>query len=200
MLLQDDKELTADTREDEEVFLLSRTRPWLFATLVERYEKAFLRRAERVLYNKEDAQDAVQDTFVKLYSRAAQFTPQGAGSFRSWAYTVLINTCLSLYQKRKRAGSVALSEELEAVLRDPESDAFRLTEENRDHIESILSRMPEQFSSVLRRFFLEEKSQEEIAREEGISVGATKARVHRAKALFRKLSDKLNSSTGTMFA
>ncbi|MCE9643644.1 sigma-70 family RNA polymerase sigma factor [Candidatus Parcubacteria bacterium] len=197
MLLQD-TEIPKDAQGDEELFLLSRTRPWLFATLVERYEKAFLRRAERVLYNKEDAQDAVQDTFVKLYSRAAQFTPQGEGSFRSWAYTVLINTCLSLYQKRKRAGSVALSEELEAVLADPGSEIFRTAEEHRDHIESVLSRMPLQFSSVLRRFFLEEKSQEEIAAEEGISVGATKARVHRAKALFRKLNDKMNGST--MFA
>ncbi|HYF10469.1 MAG TPA: sigma-70 family RNA polymerase sigma factor [Candidatus Paceibacterota bacterium] len=198
MLLEDTLETTKDTRGDEEIFLLSRTRPWLFATLVARYEKAFLRRAERVLYNKEDAQDAVQDTFVKLYSRSAQFTPEGEGSFRSWAYTVLINTCLSFYQKRKRAGAVGLSEELEAVLADPGSEAFRVSEEHRDHIESVLARMPLQFSSVLRRFFLEEKSQEEIAREEGISVGATKARVHRAKALFRKLNDKMNGST--MFA
>lgn len=197
MLLEDTIEKTPDEREDEELFLLSRTRPWLFATLVKRYEKAFLRRAERVLLNKEDAQDAVQDTFVKLYSRAGQFTSQGEGSFRSWAYTVLINTCLSLYQKRKRAGSIGLSEELEAVLRDPASDSFRMSEEQRDYIESVLSRMPENLASILRRFFLEEKTQEEIAREEGISIGAAKVRVHRAKAIFRKVNEKIN---GAMFA
>ena len=197
MLLEDLPETTKDEQRDEDILLLSRTRPWLFATLVERYEKPFLRRAERMLLNAEDAQDAVQDTFVKIYSRSGQFTPQGENSFRSWAYTVLINTCLTLYQKRKRAGSVALSEELEAVLADPVMDSLRVHGEQRDHIESVLARMPEQFSSLLRRFFLEEKTQEEIAREEGISVGAAKVRVHRAKALFRKVNEKIN---GAMFA
>lgn len=189
--------VSTSAQSDEDLFLASSSRPWLFGQIVTRYEKAFLRRAERVLLNKEDAQDAVQDTFVKLYSRVSQFTPQGENSFRSWAYTVLINTCLTLYQKRKRAGSVELSEELEAVLSDPGSEAFRISEENRDHIESVFSRMPAPLSSVLRSFFLEEKSQEEIAREEGITVGAAKARVHRAKALFRKINEKIN---GAMFA
>lgn len=188
MLLQEEPVIEDSIGEsDEELFLASLARPWLFEKLLSRYQAAFLRRAKRILLNEADAEDAVQETFVKLYRHADKFTSRGENSFRGWAYTVLINTSLSLYEKRKRAGEVELSEELEAVLKDPKTDAWRLQAEDADFIESVLSRMPSHFSAALRRFFLEGKSQEEMATEEGVKVGVIKTRVHRAKALFRKL-------------
>ena len=60
--------------------------------------------------------------------------------------------------------------------------------ERRDGIERILARLPEHFSYVLRLHYLEHWSQEDIAKETKENVGTIKARIHRAKAAFKKES------------
>jgi len=60
--------------------------------------------------------------------------------------------------------------------------------ENEDYIDSVLSRMPEHLGRVLKLHFIEGRPQEEIAKMEGVSVGAIKTRVHRAKKEFKKIN------------
>ena len=57
---------------------------------------------------------------------------------------------------------------------------------------SVLSRMPQGLARALSGFFIDGKTQEEIAREEDLSVGAVKTRVHRAKAEFRRIFETIN--------
>lgn len=175
-------------RPDEELLVLSLSHPSLFALLVRKYEEPFLRKAQGIVREREEAEDIVQETFTKIYLHAGKFKKQEGAKFSSWGYRILINTALTHYQKRKRDGrtSVALDDEIWALIPDRNLRQFEKTE-LMDEVASVLTRMPEMFAKALSSFFIEGKSQEEMAREEGVSVGAIKTRVHRAKNEFRKI-------------
>jgi RNA polymerase sigma-70 factor (ECF subfamily) len=93
-----------------------------------------------------------------------------------------MNTAFTLYKKKKRkwAEGSELDPEWYEALPDLESRQFE-KQELSDYLISLFSRMPEHFVRVLKLQFIEGKSQEEIAEVEGLTVGAVKTRVHRAK-------------------
>jgi len=173
---------------DEAVLLRSISHPSLFALLVRKYEEPFLRKAMSIVREREEAEDIVQEAFAKIYLNAGKFKKQEGAQFSSWGYRIVINTALTHYQKRKRQGksNVALDEEIWALIPDKNLRQFEKTE-LMDEVASVLTRMPSTFAKALSSFFIEGKTQEEMAKEEGVSVGAIKTRVHRAKNEFRKI-------------
>ncbi|MFM2424243.1 MAG: polymerase sigma factor SigW [Candidatus Parcubacteria bacterium] len=175
---------------DEELLTRSQVQPWLFAVLLDRYEAAFLRRATSIIFDPRDAEEIVQDTFTKIYLNATKFSPQDGAKFSSWAYRILLNTSYTYYVKRRKNGErfTSLDPEFEALV----SDKNNTVEAGLvgDAIERVLARLPGHFASVLRLHYLERWSQEDIAAETGEAVGTIKARIHRAKAAFRKMSTK----------
>ena len=173
---------------DEELFTRSLLEPHLFEEILERYQGAFLRKAEGITRDRDRAEDIVQDAFVKIYRRGETFVSRGEGSFRSWAYRVLTNTAFTEYQKTNGRGAIELTPELMEIISDKDEEGRTANKEMRDYISSVLSRMPSQFSEVLCKFFLQGKSQEEIASENGLSAGAVKVRIHRAKESFRQIA------------
>ncbi len=183
---------TGEGKSDEELLSLSVAHPSLFALLVRKYEAAFLRKAVSIIRDEEEAIDIVQEAFTKIYLNAKKFTPQAGASFSSWGYRILINTALTHYQKRKRRGlhTAQLDEEIWQLIPDKQLRQFEKTE-FMDEVASVLTRMPGTLARALTRFFLDGASQEEIAQEEGLSVGAIKTRVHRAKAEFKKIHETL---------
>jgi RNA polymerase sigma-70 factor (ECF subfamily) len=183
-----------DGRSDEDVLRASVAHPSLFALLVRRYEEPFLRKARSIVHDEEAAEDIVQEAFTKIYLNAKKFQKQEGASFSSWGYRILINTALTHYMRRKREGTrmVELDEEIWNLIPDKSLRQFE-KREFADEVASVLSRMSPLFAKALRTFFLEGKSQEEMAREEGVSVGAIKTRVHRAKKEFRKVYDTVTT-------
>ena len=173
--------------EDEELLALSLRRPSAFAVLVARYESPFLRKARTLCGDDDDARDIVQDAFVRIYRYANTFQKREGATFRSWAYRIVVHTAYTHYRARAKRGNAEtrLTEEMEAIIADPRDDFARL--EREEGVRSAIARMPAALGAVLRKHFLEGKSQKEIAAEEGVSVGAVKARVHRAKKAFRNL-------------
>jgi RNA polymerase sigma-70 factor, ECF subfamily len=183
---------------DEEVLARSRKEPWLFAVLLERYETAFLRKAQSIIFNPLDAEEVVQDAFTKIYMNADRFEIREGAKFSSWAYTILINTALTRYQKNVREGkrTMHLDPEYEQLLGEMKNhSAFEV---DRDHIERILAKMPGHFADVLRLHYLERWSHKDIAEKTGESVGAVKSRIHRAKAEFRRTGEELEEKLPTL--
>ncbi|HUD02765.1 MAG TPA: RNA polymerase sigma factor [Candidatus Paceibacterota bacterium] len=180
---------------DEQILVASLSHPSLFALLVRKYEEPFLRKAMSIVHEREEAEDIVQEAFAKIYINASKFKTVEGASFSSWGYRILINTALTHYAKRKREGGrvVELDEEIWALIPDKNLRQFE-KKEFVDEVASVLSRMPATFARVLASFFIEGKTQEEIAREEGVSVGAIKTRVHRAKAEFKKVYKAVTTS------
>jgi RNA polymerase sigma-70 factor (ECF subfamily) len=180
---------------DEELLALSISTPSLFALLVRKYQEPFQRRALNIIKDAHEAEDIVQEAFTKIYLNAAKFKTVEGASFSSWAYRVLINTALTHYMKRKKewGNSVELDDEIWALIPDKNFRQFE-KKELADVVASVLVRMPEVMQRALSNFLLEGKSQEEMAAEEGVSVGAIKTRVHRAKKEFARIYKSISSS------
>ncbi len=178
---------------DESLLSRSLLNPMVFDELVGRYQEAFLRKARRVLGDRPEVEDVVQETFTKIYVHGSKFQPQEGASFSSWGYKILMNTAFTQYQKLKKHGEhvVAVDEEILALA--PELSNSHEHRDNRDLVASIISRMPEALARVLSLHFLDDKSQQEIADQEGLSIAAVKTRVHRAKKEFKRISDELSS-------
>jgi RNA polymerase sigma-70 factor (ECF subfamily) len=176
---------TADL-SDAEILLRSQSKPWLFSVLVERYQDAFLRKAKSIVFNELDAEEIVQDTFTKIYINAHRYEPQSGAQFSSWGYRILMNTAFTRYQKLVKEGQrfTHLDPEFEQFVGErTEHSGFQ---EQGDAIERVLAQMPGHFASVLRLHYLERWSHQDIAEKTGENVGTIKARIHRAKAAFRK--------------
>lgn len=182
-----------EARSDEELLALSVSHPGLFALLVRRYEEPFLRKARGIIQDAHEAEDIVQEAFTKIYINANKFKKQEGAQFSSWAYRILINTALTHYAKKKKGWEreARLDEEIWALVPDRSLKQFE-KKELADLVASVLSRMPAPMARALSSFFLDGKTQEEIAREEGVGVGAVKTRVHRAKAEFRRIFETIS--------
>jgi RNA polymerase sigma-70 factor (ECF subfamily) len=179
--------------QDEEVLLLAKKDPRAFEILVERYQDAFVGKAKQILGSREDAEDIVQETFVKIYIHCGSFHKQEGASFKSWGYKILVNTCFtrgkknSLHNKR----FVLVDPELECMIEDKNNffEKMSLSE----YMLSVFSRMPEPLAKVLQSYFIDGVPQKELADEEGVSVSAIKTRIHRAKKAFRDISNSFVS-------
>ena len=188
MLLEEEK-LT--DLEDEEILRRSIHNPDLFVYIVRRYEAPFMRKARKILWSKEDAEEVVQEAFTKIYINAGRFKTVEGASFKSWGYTILINTALTKYRKvtknNQRTAQLTM-EHYESLPDNNHEESFGF--EMRDAVFSVFSRMPEHMSKVLELHFIRGLPQQEIADKEGVSVGAIKTRVHRAKAHFKELAEQ----------
>lgn len=172
--------------EDEKILMESLSSPWLFAVLVKRYEEAFLRKVRGVIRDPRDAEEVVQDAFIKIYVNASKYEPQAGAKFSSWAYRILLNTAFTRYQKlvKERQRFTAIDPEYEQQYGEWKEHSGFAGE--RDGIERILERLPGHFALVLRLHYLEHWSHQDIAEHTNENVGTIKARIHRAKAAFRK--------------
>lgn len=177
-------------KEDEEILELSLGAPSAFGELVDRYQESFLRAAMKIVRQKEEAEDAVQETFVKIYKNAGKFKRVDGAVFRSWAYKILSNTALNRYKKLKLG-----FERFENY--NPETHDLTADNERAEKVESsdtksfifkVLEKLPAHLSSVLKKYYLEDKSQKIIAGEEGVSATAVKMRLFRAKKAFKKIA------------
>ena len=194
MLLDDftDTKENLASKKDEEILALSVKNPALFGILVDRYQEAFVRKARKIIRRQEEAEDIVQEAFTRIYMNAGRFQVQDGATFKSWGYKILINLTFTHYQKLKKEilATVEMDPDLYEILPDLRSDEHG-KETMRDYVASILSRMPGNLSRVLRLYFIDGVPQKEIAKSEGVSVGAIKTRICRAKKDFKKIKGRV---------
>ena len=180
-----------DQLSDAEVLTRSQKEPDLFAVLVHRYEAALLRRARTILKSPEDAEEAVQDAFTKMYLYANKYHAQEGASFSSWAYTILNRVAYTKYVARRKEWGKTVELEPEHYESLPDARAEFLEDLSiRNEVITALAKLPETAAKLLRLQFIEGKTQEEIAQSEDLSIPAVKTRVHRAKKLFKQAYDE----------
>lgn len=179
--------------KDEEILRASQAEPAMFAVLMEKYQQPLYRAAYRIVRSREEAEDIVQEAFVKIYKNADKFEKLEGIEFKSWAYKITINTAITHYRKLKRGEFLtedpALFEAPEEG--DPEESKF-WEQDAKALVEEIILKMPDHLAIVLKKYYLEDKSYKTIAEEEKISIPTLKMRLFRAKKVFRKISDKKN--------
>ena len=178
--------------KDEELLTRSLGNPAYFKLIVEKYQAPCLRTAFRVVKNREDAEDVVQDAMVRIYRNAEKFKTVEGATFKSWAYRILINTSINVYNKRKRERVAVVSVDSEVyentIAAHDEDIEYRVHVKHL--VETSLAMVPEHLRSVLKKYYLEEKSQNEIAKEEGSTVSSVKMKLFRARKYFKRIVEE----------
>lgn len=171
--------------KDELLLTASQESPDLFAILVERYQKPFLRLAFRVLNSREEAEDVVQEAFLKIYRHAEQLRQTPDSKFKSWAYKIVFNTAFTHYRKAKRrfGETEYLDTFLYEVLRGKDVEAEI---NSKILVKETLEKMPGESRELLELHYLKELSYDEISRRKKMTIPALKMRLFRARDLFRK--------------
>jgi RNA polymerase sigma-70 factor (ECF subfamily) len=164
-----------------------------FGELVRRYEGKIFRLAQHVTQNREDAEDVLQETFMKAYEHLDQF--QGNSKFYTWIVRIAVNQALMKLRRRKTDKSVSLDEtidtgedtmirEIAAWDEDPEQRF------SRDELGGILDTAVKSLEPPYRSVFvlrdIDELSTEETAEALGLSVPAVKSRLLRARLQLRE--------------
>lgn len=175
------------TKSDEEILVLSIDKPSLFEIIVNRYQNAFLRKAKNIIHDDELAMDIVQESFMKIYMNASRFKEMEEGSFKAWAYRIVLNTSFSFYRKRQKERTWFVDEEVEFYENIAGGVDYVKRNELEDFIISIFSRMPKSLSKILSLYYIEDKPQKEIAEIEGVSLQTVKTRVYRAKKELKRI-------------
>src|SRR3989344_5609615 len=164
-----DKLAESQSWRDEVVLTASLRNPNLFGVLVDRYQDAFLRAAQRVVRTREDAEDIVQEAFAKIYKNAKKFKKQEGIEFKSWAYKVLVNTSYTFYQKlkKKQAVSMEFFETYKYDIMD-EKGSLKADLETKEIINKVLLELPDELKRIVEMHYLKDLSYETISKQEKI--------------------------------
>ena len=141
--------------------------------------------------SKQDAQDVLQEGFVRVFADICKY--RGEGSLEGWIRKIMVRTALQNLQKRQAEPKLIDLDALENLLADPQF--LEIEDPAEDPFSSgkmvaLLQKLPPGFRAVLNLYVLENQSHEQIARELNISVGTSKSQLNRAKAFFKKFLDK----------
>jgi RNA polymerase sigma-70 factor (ECF subfamily) len=164
-----------------------------FSELVRRYERKIFRLAKHITQSDEDAEDVLQETFLKAYEHLGEF--QGASKFYTWIVRIAVNESLMKLRKRKSDRTVSLDESIdtgeETVVRE-----IAVWEDNpeqrysQDELREILEKAVDSLRPAFRTVFVlrdvEELSTEETAAVLNLSVPAVKSRLLRARLQLRE--------------
>ncbi len=173
--------------KDEEVLIRSLSEPALFATLVDKYQRAFLRVAYGVVRSPEEAEDIVQEAFCDMYRNATKFQKQEGASFKSWAYRVVLNKAISHYRKLKKERERYTSlEPAHYENLGVEEGLSRVLDANIT-VEKLLEGLPEDLQRIVKAYYIDDKSYADIAAQEKITLSTLKMRLFRAKKILRGL-------------
>ena len=156
-----------------------------FDELVTRYQLRLYRFAYRLLQDRSEAEDAVQETFLRAYRALSTYRPDGY--FSSWIYRITLNEC----RRRLRGRRHNLPLEFSLIsdsLPDPQTTIIA-NERNRE-LRMALEGLPEHYRIVMALFYFEEMSIEEISRTLNVSISAIKVRLHRGR---ERLANRLGS-------
>jgi RNA polymerase sigma-70 factor (ECF subfamily) len=156
-----------------------------FRVLVERHSRSLFRVAYRLTGNEQDAEDVVQEAFLKAYRRMDQF--ESRADFGSWLYRIAANCAVDVLRARARRDEQPLlrgtgdeAEALELPASGPGSDWMAHASDLRRRIGTAMARLSplERAAFVLRHF--EERSTREIGEALGLETSAVKQSVFRA--------------------
>jgi len=175
-----------------------------FEEIVNRYKDKALTLTMRILKNREDSEDALQDTFVKTYRAIMEKQFEERSKFSTYFYRIAYNTAIDYYKKNKTRDFNLISiDERATTYTDDEKamDTFEMKIDNRHHqtggafiadkmtldnqtqeiVNSFLDRIPMKYSTILTLFYVNDLSHEEIAKSLVLPLGTVKNRIFRAK-------------------
>lgn len=169
-----------------------------FSWIVDKYKDQVYTLCLRMLSSVEDAEEAAQDVFIKVYKSISSF--QGKSKFSTWIYRITYNQCISII--RRKVKLIDLVDELPDTEIDKNSiDALdELKQKDRAiYIKQALEALPETDAFILTLFYYEELSLEEICEVTAQTNNNVRIRLHRArKKMYVVLEDLLKAEVNSI--
>jgi len=178
-----EREAGAPAVTDEELIArVNRGDARAFETLFNRYRKPALRLAHRLTGWQAEAEDLVQEAFLKAYLHAHQYDPEAA-TFKTWFFKILVNLCRNAVKRNKSLSSAELPEDARAI-DDPEEELAR--KEQQTALAAAITKLPPNQQLALILCYEEGCSYAETAVALGRSVNAVRSLLARAKRTLRR--------------
>jgi RNA polymerase sigma-70 factor (ECF subfamily) len=145
--------------------------------------------AFRLVGSREEAEELVQDAFVRAFRNLEQF--RGDASFGTWFYRILYNVCMTKVTRRRKAMDSIEDADLPLAdhLADTETPGVLENMEQEELnrlIATEVDRLPSKLKSVVLLFYIQEMSYPEISAVTGLPIGTVKTYLHRGRNLLRK--------------
>jgi RNA polymerase sigma-70 factor (ECF subfamily) len=159
-----------------------------FSALVRQYSDCVYNHAYRMLGNREEAEEATMDVFLKIHHGLADF--RGNAQLSSWIWRITVNVCLSR-RARKSVQTVFMEvEKIEGIVVDIEPasnpEELFMKEESREQLARLIAELPEQEAAAITLFYLEGMKYEEIAVILGLPSGTVATALHRGRERLRR--------------
>ena len=154
-----------------------------FTLIVDQYSEQLYWQIRRMVLSHEDANDLLQNTFLKAWANIDYFRAEAKIS--TWLYRIALNECLSFLNKRR--ATVSLDDPEADVLQRLESDPYFSGDKAQKALQRALLTLPEKQRMVFNLKYYQEMKYEEMSEVFGTSVGALKASYHHAVKKIEKL-------------
>lgn len=157
-----------------------------YSILVDRYKNKAFSLLKRMLKNEQDAEETLQDSFMKAYNSLNSF--KGESKFSTWFYKIVYNSALTKLSSQKRKTEREMTSVEDHF--DLKSDYDYNTSEKKDFSEfvsELVNKLPERFSAAISFYYLDEMSCEDISKVMNVSVSNVKVMLHRSRNALKDL-------------
>ena len=159
-----------------------------YAELVDRHKEKAMTLALRLMKNREDAEEAIQDAFVRAFNALPRF--EWKSSFSTWFYRILYNVCLTQLGRRGEELHVSMDADVQMEGIDvPSEELPPDLQYESSEFEKIVAReiesLPVLYGSICTFFFVQEMSYDQIAEVTGLPLGTVKVRLFRGRIILR---------------
>ena len=149
--------------------------------LYDRYSGYVMAVALRYVPDRDDVQDVVQDSFVKIFTSLGKFAYRGEGSLKAWMGRITANQALDFLRKRNQ---ISFSDQLPDLPDEPAPDIGGVSDEV---LMQLIGKLPPGYRVVLNLFVFGQLSHKEIAGKLGIKENSSASQYHHAKKMLGKM-------------
>ncbi|MBI9070645.1 MAG: RNA polymerase sigma factor [Melioribacteraceae bacterium] len=162
-----------------------------FSLLIDRYKDKAFSLLSRILKNEMDAEEVLQDCFLKAYSSLNNFRQDA--KFSTWFYRIVYNTALTVVGAKKRQTEKQMSSiEDHYDLEDKDNKIYAETDNAKEYIMKMIDQLPIKSALVIILYYLDGLSLSEIGNVMGLSLVNTKVILHRSRNALKDLLLKHN--------
>lgn len=157
------------------------------ASLRELYEScapALIATIRRYVPDRQEAEDILQNSFIKIIDNLDRFKPQKAGSLQAWMHSISAHEAVSWLRKRSPLNFIPI---LQDIPEEEDDEGTLFSGIGQECIQEAIAKLPSGYRTVLNLYVFEDLSHKEIARLLGISEGTSASQLHRARAMLYKL-------------
>lgn len=157
-----------------------------FRQLVEIYKAYVFAICFNILRDKDEAENMAQETFIEVFRSLKNYQFRG---FKTWMGRIATNKCIDYKRKMKKKfiHEVNIEDENLYIIADDKPIIEKIIEnEDKERLRDILYTLPEVYISTIKKYYIQGKTYEEIAREENVSIKTVESRLYRGRKILRE--------------